>query len=215
VKALAGYLESGDFSVTSVDGDRVILTADGVDEDAAAETGLSGNVTSYDATAVVDSEGRLRSLEANVTSRTDSGESTIEIDYEMTEVGVETVERPAWVDDAIADTTIADLSYERVNGTIAITNEGNEPIPARSSIGVASADSLGSTGDQYVVHTADPIDPGETVYVYRTDEDAAQGSVSIGDPPDAETAPIEGDVQIVVQNQVGIVDAETLSDDEA
>lgn len=213
VGAFAGYLESGDFSVTSVDDGRVTLTADSVDENATGN-GLTGNVTAYEATAVVDSAGRLRSLEATVTSQTDGGESTIEIDYEMTEVGVETVERPAWADEVIANATIADLSYERVDGTIAITNEGDEPIPARSSIAVVSADALGPNADQYVVQTTDPIDPGETAYVYRTSEDAVEGSVSVGDRPDAETAPIEGDVQIVVQNEGGIVDAETLRDDE-
>lgn len=213
VEAFAGYLASGDFAPTSVDDGLVTLTADGIDEDA-GEEGLTGNVTAYDATVVVDDEGRVRSFEATVSSVSQGAESTIEIDYEMTEVGVDTVERPSWAADAFADAEIARLSYERVDGAVAITNEGETAIPAGSSIAVASAEGLGPNADQYVVQTSEPIEPGETAYVYRTSADAAQGSVSVGERPDADTAPVEGDLQIVVQNENGIVDAETLSDDE-
>lgn len=207
---LGPYLAVGEFVPTAVDDGRVTLEAASV----ADRDGLGDNVTDFDATLVVDERGRLLSFEASVTSDTDAGVSTTTIDYEMTDRSLDAAERRSWVDDAVAEATLADLSYERVGGTVAITNEGDEAIPTGTFVSVATAGGLGPSAQQYVVQVTDPIQPGETVYVYRQSADAAQGSFAIGERPDGDTAPIDGPVQVLISGGGQIVDAETLAADD-
>jgi len=210
VAGLRPYLVLGEFVPTAVDDGRVTLEAASV----ADGDGLGANVTDFEATLVVDERGRLVSFEATVTSATEAGDSTTTIDYEMTERSLDAAQRGSWVDEAVAGATLADLSYERIDGTVAITNEGEEALPTGTFVTVATAGGLGPSAQQYVVRLTDPVQPGETVYVYREGADAQQGSFAVGERPDADAAPIDGAVQVVVSGGGQIVDAETLSDDE-
>lgn len=207
---LRPYLTVGEFVPTGVEDGRVTLEATSV----ADGDGLGDNVTDFDATLVVGERGRLLSFEASVTSATAQGESTTTIDYELTDRTLDAAERQSWVDDAVAGATLADLSYERVGGTVAITNEGDEALPTGTFVSVATAGGLGPSAQQYVVQVTDPIQPGETVYVYRQTADAQQGSFAIGDRPDVDAAPIDGPIQVLVSGGGQIVDAETLADDD-
>jgi len=207
---LRAYLAVGEYVPTAVEDGRVTLEATSVGD----ADGLGANVTDFEATLVVDERGRLLSFEATIASDAEAGTSTTTIDYEMTARSLAAAERPSWVDDAVAGATLADLSYERVGGTVAITNEGEEAIPTGTFVSVATAGGLGPSAQQYVVQLTAPVQPGETVYVYRQTADAAQGSFAVGDRPDADAAPIEGPVQVLVSNGGQIVDAETLDDDE-
>jgi hypothetical protein len=200
------YLLAGEFVPTSVDGGTVTLEAVGVDEDV-----FGTNVSTFDATVVVDQRGRLLSMEATVVAVGEAGESTTTIDYEMTETELPSAERPSWVDDAVADADVADLRIERVGGTVAITNDGEEALPTGTFVSVASAGGFGPSTQQYVVRLTDPLQPGETAYVYRPSENARQGEFSIGERPDGATVPIEGPVQVVVSGGGQIVAAATVN----
>lgn len=213
---LRPYISAGEFSVVETGSDTVTLAADGVATDAGNGSGVGGNFTAYEATMVVDGDGRILSFEADATIATQGGETDIAVDYEIVDTDVETAQRPAWVDEALAEETIPRLSYERTDGAIAITNEGDEAIPRASVVSVASTAGFGTNQQtpQYAVQIEESIEPGETVYVYRAQEESIQGSVSAGEPPRGETAPIEGEVQVVIQGQGGVVDATTLSGDD-
>jgi len=212
IEGLRLYVELGAFELSERGSETVTLTADDVDPDAVGEDrNLGADVESYEGTLVVDEAGRIVSFQATVETSSGGSESTIGVDYEITDVGVESVERPAWVDETLARETIAQLTYERTGGTVAITNDGDEAIPEGTSVTVSATAGVGN--DQYVVQLTESLDPGETAYVYRTTADATQGAVSVGEQPDEDAVPIEGDVQVVVSGQGGVVDAETLPGD--
>lgn len=205
-------LAAGEFSVAETGEGSVTLTVDGLADDANEGTSTVGNFTELDGQLVVTDAGLIESLELTVTQEVDGDETTSVVDYEVTETGVDSAPRRGWVDEVLAEENIPQLTYERTDGAIAITNEGDEPIPRGSLISVFEADSDGGTTDQYSVQLRNTLEPGETVYVYRTSPDSADGEQSVEERPDADTAPVDGEVRVVIQGQGGIVDATTLGD---
>lgn len=205
-------LAAGEFSVAETGEGSVTLTVDGLADDANEGTSTVGNLTELDGQLVVTDAGLIESLELTVTRAVDGDETTSVVDYEVTETGVDSAPRRGWVDEVLAEENIPQLTYERTDGAIAITNEGDEPIPRGSLISVYEADSDGGTTDQYSVQLRNTLEPGETVYVYRTSPDSADGEQSVEERPDADTAPVDGEVRVVIQGQGGIVDATTLGD---
>ena len=209
---LQSILSTAEVSVAGADDGAVRLTVEGVADGANATTAGGGNYTQLDGHLVVRESGLIESLELTVTQDVDGQETTTDIDYEVTETGVDAAPRGDWVDEVLAEESLPQLTYERTDGAIAITNEGDDPIPRGSMVSVYETDSEGETTEQYSVQLRSTVAPGETVYVYRTDADSIQGEQSVGSPPAGDTAPIDGEVQVVIQGQGGIVDATILAD---
>ncbi|WP_137283673.1 DUF7537 family lipoprotein [Halorussus salinisoli] len=85
-------LTAGKFDLARVDdrdGQRVAVLR-------ATEAVDSANLTDLNATVVVDAEGRVHSLSLTAASE-GNDESRIHYEFELTEVGTVTVERPTWV----------------------------------------------------------------------------------------------------------------------
>lgn len=97
---LQDFLARGDYEVAATtmasDSTRLTLVAEGPADDA-------GNVTDFSATAVVDGDGRIHRLNATATGPAGDHEQTTTVEYRLVEVGVERVERPAWVDEALGE----------------------------------------------------------------------------------------------------------------
>lgn len=66
----------------------------------ATEPVAAANFTDLDARVVVDSEGRVHNLTLTATAEGDAA-STIRYAFELTEIGGVSVDRPAWLDEAI------------------------------------------------------------------------------------------------------------------
>jgi len=209
---LQSILAAAEVSVAGADDGAVRLTVEGVADGANATTAGGGNYTQLDGHLVVRESGLIESLELTVTQDIDGQETTTDVDYEVTETGVDAAPRGDWVDEVLAEESLPQLTYERTDGAIAITNEGDDPIPRGSVVSVSETDSEGRTTEQYSVQLRSTVEPGETVYVYRTDADSIQGEQSVGSPPAGDTAPIDGEVRVVIQGQGGIVDATILAD---
>lgn len=93
---LSDVLRRGDFRVetdsTRNGATRITLVADS-----------APNATEFSATAVVDGDSRIRRLNATMTLRTAGSRQTRTVEYRLVEVGVEQVERPAWMDEALGN----------------------------------------------------------------------------------------------------------------
>lgn len=100
---LAPHLRGGAFEAARANhvGDRrlFVLTATGIDDESAIETGLpdaSTDVRSYDARLVVDRVGRVRSLTVRLTYVIGGTPATYRLDYDLVRLGNASVERPGW-----------------------------------------------------------------------------------------------------------------------
>lgn len=102
VFSLWELLDEGEFEVSSVDqtldGTRITLTATG-------NSTRAQKAATYDATVVVDSQGRIHSATERAVYETDSRTEISRYRYELTGTGVSSVDQPAWVDEAQANTT--------------------------------------------------------------------------------------------------------------
>lgn len=90
------------FSITGVDrsGGETLITLTATETNASLQ-----GVTSYDATLVVDSEGRIHSATQYAVIESGQGTQTVDLHYELTETSVSTVDQPEWADEALANQT--------------------------------------------------------------------------------------------------------------
>ena len=81
--------------------DRTLVTleATGTPSDELAFPRQAENVERYEARLVVDTEGRIHSLEASADYELDGEPADYDLSYELTSTGDPGVQRPAWVDD--------------------------------------------------------------------------------------------------------------------
>ncbi|PSP82493.1 hypothetical protein BRC83_09345 [Halobacteriales archaeon QS_1_68_17] len=104
---LEPLLRGAEFTVETVtetpNGTRIVLVADEVADEAAIRESLPaevGNVSGFEARAVVDPDGRIHSLNATtdyeLRGRTESSSLT----YRLRETGTTTVPEPTWLDSA-------------------------------------------------------------------------------------------------------------------
>lgn len=104
---LARYLSSGTWEVTNVtdrEGSpvRVTLESTTPPEDPAAVPRNATDVRDYEATAVVDGEGRVHRLVATGTYTIDGEEGRFRIAHDLRSTADPGVERPDWVDPALS-----------------------------------------------------------------------------------------------------------------
>lgn len=100
------YLEqvvsASNFSVTGVDrsGSETLVTLTATEPNSTLD-----GVTSYNATLVVGSSGRIHEATQHAIVESEQGTQTVDLRYKLTETSVETVERPPWSDKALANQT--------------------------------------------------------------------------------------------------------------
>lgn len=95
---------SSNFSVSGVDrsGEETLITLTATEANASMQ-----GVTSYNATLVVDSEGRIHSATQHAVVESAQGTQTVDLRYELTETSVSTVDQPEWADEALGNRTAA------------------------------------------------------------------------------------------------------------
>jgi uncharacterized protein YceK len=101
---LQQVVSASNFSVTGVDrsGSETLVTLTATEPNATLD-----GVTSYDATLVVDSSGRVHSATQHAVVESEQGTQTVDLSYELRETSVETVDRPEWAERALANETAA------------------------------------------------------------------------------------------------------------
>lgn len=144
----------------------VTLTADDVNRTRfEAQVGENVTVESFHLEATVDQEGRIHSLEGEMvyssTSSFGNAKIRLQTDYELQQVGDVEVERPTWFDEAMEQITYFDVSVSVQDGKyVAVTNEGPDAVPAETVLLIDGTESSG------YARLEEPIESGETVYVY-------------------------------------------------
>lgn len=107
-RPLAEYLSLGEYRVverTTRDGERLaVLRADGlaVENDSGLFVSGSENVSNFSATAVVDGDGRIRSLSLTADYTIDGEAATVDLTYEVVRIGGVSFEQPDWAAEIIA-----------------------------------------------------------------------------------------------------------------
>jgi len=107
-RPLAEYLSLGEYRVverTTRDGERLaVLRAEGltVEDDSGLFVRGSENVSNFSATAVVDGDGRIRSLSLTADYTIDGEAATVDLVYEVVRIGGVSFEQPGWAADIIA-----------------------------------------------------------------------------------------------------------------
>lgn len=104
VDYLESYLLGGNFTVTDVDDNEtpntIVLEANRSDNETALLSGLPSGakrIVSYNATAIVDSEGRVRQLDATIEFVIGGEQRTHSIEFTLVRIGVSNVSEPDWV----------------------------------------------------------------------------------------------------------------------
>lgn len=102
---LAGYLQLGNYTIADSerrDGTTYItLNATGIDEKTVPTSFDVENVSNYTGQVVVDSEGRIHSLDTRLEMQTQYGNATVRVDYRLQQTGDVTVEQPTWTATAL------------------------------------------------------------------------------------------------------------------
>ena len=65
-----------------------------------AQSGRSTDVSAFSATFAVDSEGVIHSASYDITYTTKGEEQTVTMEFELSDLGETSVERPDWADEA-------------------------------------------------------------------------------------------------------------------
>lgn len=105
-RLLTRYLSSGEWTVTNVteqeESTLVTLRTTDAPTDPAAVPRNASDVRDYEATAVVDSEGRVHKFEATGAYTVDGEDGTFHLTYDLRSLGDSDVTRPEWVSQALS-----------------------------------------------------------------------------------------------------------------
>jgi hypothetical protein len=153
----------------------------------------SENVSNYSATLVADERGRIH--RANLT--VEFSESTFGYDFRLTDIGGATVPYPQWADRALGTVTArVEVASDTATESFVVSNEAGQVLPAGSEIRVAHA------GTNATLELADPLGPGEEVYVYFA-TDASTPTLAAEPPEPDEAVPLDGEYEIEVLDPSG------------
>lgn len=180
---LPDFVKPGEWVVTGTENGNVVLTADGFN---ASQIGV--NATGYEGRLVVSSSGVIVNATVEVTGQRDRGEDALPfvmtITYDLESTDDISVTRPSWVADALSESRQSRIEVTgEEGGYVAITNTGDEPIPAGSPILILK------DGEGPWTELSEPIAPGETVYVYKR---TAQKVVVSREEPAGVSKPLNG-----------------------
>lgn len=187
---LVEFARHANYDVTSK-GDRVVLEATGIPDDAIDSW---QNVT-VEGIIEIDRSGRIQSADLRFEFTTSDVESRIasRLEYSLTTGGVD-VKRPKWADTAVRESTAVTIDAELNGDYVAVTNTGREPIPKGYGIELLQVKENGASGS--FTELSDPIEPGETVYVYY---DGANAAVS--DQPPENPRDLSGTYRVQVTDE--------------
>lgn len=193
---LETVLRSGRFEVTDVrqDGNLTLVTLTATAFDDAA-LGPGRNVTAFEASLLVDEEGRVRSM--TYTLAFENGDDpAIRYRYRLTDVGQVTVEKPEWVAGAFEPVSTSVSMQTVEDNALRLANEGDEALPAGSTI------RLRHDGSTVTFQLDDALRPGQAVFLY-VDADGTP-RLATGQPP-SDARRLDGSYEVVVQTPGGRV----------
>lgn len=175
------YLTAGDYNTTGVvtrDGTTLVeLTAERANQ-TAIERVSSGNTTveSFAATALVDRNGVVHSLEANLTQTVNGETRTGTVDYELTDLGSASPAEPDWLGEVPQlDATVTD------EGVVAVEHAGGPTVENGTQLTLMAGDTLDSAT------ISKDVASGETVYLYVAEEDGQKVvRASVGQKPSSD-----------------------------
>lgn len=196
------YLTAGDFNTSGVvtrDGTTLVkLTADRANQTAVEQLG-SGNTTveSFEATALVDENGVVHGLEADLTETVDGETRTGTVSYELTDLGSATPEEPNWLGEVPQlDATVTD------EGFVAVEHAGGPTVENGTQLSVIADDTFDS------VTIPEDVSAGGTVYLY-VDEEGGQNEVraSVGEKPSSDEVAVDLSTaeQVTISGSLGNV----------
>lgn len=203
---IEGALDLFEFDASVTDDGLIQLEATDVAEEYRDDEFV--DLSDFSVTVLMDRDGQIR----EITQSYDDGTSEVSMTYTLESTGDVDLEEPAWVDDARAEATMLDLTTEREGDAIAITNEGDEPIEAGTSILVSESDPANAedaTGGTAELETA--IEPGETAYVSLTG--GYEAAISIGSPADVDADELPaGQLQVMLFGENELLEVETIEE---
>ncbi len=176
------FLRAGEYVVAGRHGNGSLTLAANGTRDGTVD---GHAVSSFDGRALVDAEGRVRSL--SVTLSVADPEITQEYRYRLTDVGDVSVSRPDWFDTALERAVIVEAIMR--DDYVAVTNTGRSTVDAGTRVflweGASGADARLDA----------PIAPGETVYLYRPAGETGAVEVS-RTPPSGAVATLDGSYRV-------------------
>jgi|GEM_PF-5816340 len=200
------YVALGNYTTTNVEGsgESARITLEATEQNETFTEQLNSNITSYQGTLVVDGEGVIRSADIAMTADTSDGSTDYTVDFDRTSVGGDvTITEPSWYDTALESTVDVGLEASAVDGTaIEVTNTGSDPIASGRAISL-SLDGAVTGG---YVQLEQSIEPGETVYLYKTD---ANGRFQVSSTPPSDAVALTGTYGIELRTSSRLVAAES------
>lgn len=208
---LSNYVRFGDFVLNGTvdhEGEEVLrLSASRARPDAATPPSFptADQITNFNGTLLVDQSGKILKANVSYRARTETpGEyQTVNLSYRPTAGTVGSVPRPNWVSTATDEVTMADLTIELQGEVVVVHHEGGDPIPAGAAVSIVTTNETGKSSG-FVAQFTTGLDPGETAFIFRTDPDAREGTVSIDSTPEGDVVSLEGTVRV----SIGMPDGE-------
>ncbi|MFC7138373.1 hypothetical protein ACFQMA_00800 [Halosimplex aquaticum] len=193
---LAGTLSLGNFTVEStetVGGENLTtLTAAGVNESVFNGTAA---VERFDATIVVNEEGRVRALNATVSYEQNGSTFDYSYDLELLATGDAEPLEPLWSDRAVAQPAVS-VDMNASDSYFTLTNYGPDALPANSTV-VA-------THDNRTVNLtlSEDLGANESVYVYYSSDGGPAQLAATPPAPENATA-LSGEYDFEIRSPDG------------
>jgi hypothetical protein len=160
----------------------------------------SSNVSNVSSRLVVDAQGVIQEFELSFNATTGTGEAFYSVSFEVTSRSGVSVSKPAWIDDALQNVTIANLSASIEQGVVSITHDGGDTISTDAQLIVQT------NGSIYQGGLSEPLEPGDMVYLSLN---RSAGSVElVSDAANATEVSGQVAIQMFTQNQQVLLQAQ-------
>lgn len=162
----------------------------------ANETEFNGtaSITEFDATIVVNEDGRVRSLNTTLSYGTDDFDLTYGYDLELIATGDTDPLVPLWSDEAVTQIG-ASLDMNSTDDYFELTNYGPDDLPANSTV-EATHDNATTN-----LTLTDGLAENESVYIYYPGE--GEPPALSATPPAPENTTLAGEYEFVVRTAEG------------
>lgn len=153
----------------------------GFEAGAAVPGWFGGELESLSGTMVVDERGFVRSLDGEMTaSGTNAGRQEYGVRYAVDSVDDVTVTEPSWVSTAKERRPRVSLALTDDGYAVRLTHESGVPIEGNTDL-VVYDDAARRNEISYPLE--EPIQSGDTVYLYTEQEGGFNGQLTRGSPP--------------------------------
>jgi len=158
----------------------------GVEDDAAVPGWFHGELESLSGSMSVDERGFVRSLDGEMTaSDTASGPVEYGVKYAVDSIDEVTVTEPSWLSTAKERRPRVSMAKTDDQYAVRMTHESGNPIEADTNLVVYNRD---ERRNEISYRLKEPIQSGETVYLYKEQEGVFNGQLSRGSPPSTSDA---------------------------